>query len=251
MKTALLLLSAFLMACPLYAQSGTRTSSAKNETSSLELPAFNPTRVWTSSNGASTFKGKVTKYDGEKVTISPIGKNSITSSKDKFSEEDIAWLDENQELIGKPEAEVKALLRAKVKTKVGLALDALNVINDAKVKKSAKYYIILLSASWCAPCRAEAPHAVKAFDSDIANNPDIEMVLMSCDHTKEAALKWAGEEKMNYPIIFDRNKVNTIPGVEGNTGRTIPHGIIVDGDGNMITHGNGGAIIRDYKKYCK
>lgn len=229
----------FLIACiltliiPLYAET-------KEDT-------FEPSRTWTSADGSSTFKGRVLKYDGEKVTISAIGKAPVVTSIDKFSEEDKQWLEERKDYIGVAKAGTP------LACKVGLALDELKQLNprEAKLKKNAKYYFLLLSASWCPPCRGEAPKVVKEYNNVISKNPDIELVLLGQDRNEESALEWIKKEKMPYPYYLDKGKYNDIPGVEGNRGGGIPHAIIVDKDGKMLYHAHAAAVLAKYKEYCK
>lgn len=148
-------------------------------------------------------------------------------------------------------------------------------INDAKLKTDAKYYIILSSASWCPPCRAEAPGIVKAYKRKISKDENVELVLFSADREKENALKWAKDEKMTYPIIFDRGNYGNIPAVQANAPGYVPFAIIIDSEGNLVAKpsyieegmkktsvivdadgkvigkGRAGDLISDYKKYIK
>lgn len=211
-----------------------------------QMPAALDERTWTNEDGSSIFKGKVTKYDGTNVTIIPTGKKPITSPVDKFSQTDKEWLEENKDKIGKAASPDTDKTNANT---VGTALSKLKQINRAKLNANAKYYFILFSASWCPPCRAEAPKIVDEYKNVFSKNPDLELVLFSRDRDKKSALDWAKEEKMKFPIYFDSEKYNSVPGIESPGG--IPHLFIVDGDGKLITRGHPGTLLKDYKEHIK
>ncbi len=130
------------------------------------------------------------------------------------------------------------------------ALAKLTPINDAKINLKAKYYILLFSASWCGPCRAEAPKVVKAYDEIISQTPDISFVLLSADRKKEDALKWAKETGMKYPIVMDA-KTENLPGVKENEAPYIPFGLILDASGKLLLKGHGSEILAKYQEICK
>lgn len=229
MKTFLsLLLSAFCL-----------TSFAAEEA------AYNPMREWTSADGTSTFKGKILKYDGKTASITPVGKNNVSLSIDKLSEADRTWLEKNKDQIGNDKAK-EGDASAEPTTEMGKQLAKTSPLFGKKIKTGAKYYLVLFSASWCPPCRAEMPDVVKKYNREIAKNPDLELIHISCDREADAAKEWAKKEKMTFPAL-EKKDFKHIPLIEANQPQGIPHMFLYNGDGELLHRGHPSEVLKSYK----
>lgn len=212
-----------------------------------EAPAFNAMREWTSADGNSTFKGKVTKYDGKTVRITPVGKNNVEVALDKISEKDRAWLEENKTVInseGKPETSSEPA------TEIGRQLQKVKPLFNKKIDVGAKYYLVLFSASWCGPCRREMPEIVKIYDKKITQDPNVELIHVSCDDEKASAKEWAKNEKMKFPAV-NKDALKKLPLIAANQPRGIPHMYLYDGKGNMMDHSSPSQILKTYEDKIK
>ena len=138
------------------------------------------------------------------------------------------------------------------------AAPAENVIGEAlkgikkfatgkKPNTNAKYYILLESASWCGPCNQEMPHVVKAY-KEMAKTKQVELILMSHDNDGTTAKAFMRRYHGNFPCIIARSAdAKVIPGFKPAGG--IPHAIIMDASGKVITEGHG-SIVAKWKDHC-
>lgn len=196
-------------------------------------------RNWTSDVG-STIEARVVSYTGKKVTLvtTDAKKRRLTLDIKKLSEEDQAWLEEHKKFIGKPASQWASQpsgpLAEGMKGHTYKLVDGKFEKQDAKL--SAQYFICYFSASWCGPCRMNAPHSVKDYNELVANNPKVEVVMCSCDHTMEKAQAWAAKENMPWPLMMeaDYSKISFINAVSP---RGIPTMVLLDKDGNKIATG--------------
>ncbi len=107
---------------------------------------------------------------------------------------------------------------------------------QGSIKPTAKYFIVLFSASWCPPCRAEAPKVVTLYKDKIAANPDVELILASCDREEEKAKEWSTKENMTFPILMESEWAK-IPAIKKISPRGIPTGYLLDSKGDVIAKG--------------
>ena len=110
------------------------------------------------------------------------------------------------------------------------------------IKKDAKFYLCLFSASWCGPCRREMPRIAKTYAETLKDDPDIELIHFSCDQNDEKALAWAKEHDVKFPVVKPKG---------GNPldlhSRGIPHLFIVKADGALVEEGHPMRIFNEEK----
>jgi peroxiredoxin len=92
-----------------------------------------------------------------------------------------------------------------------------------------KNVVLSFWASWCGPCRMEAPVLIAFYQRTHREHDDYEVLAISLDETREAALTAAGELKMPFPVLLD---------LTGKTGRDylvegIPTLVVVDKAGTV------------------
>lgn len=118
------------------------------------------------------------------------------------------------------------------------AIAQTSFITNKKPSTKAKYYMYLASASWCGPCRRVTPALVGEYPNMMANN-EVEVILLSCDRTPEAAQKYL--EHYNAPfaaVMYGSPEAAKLPGCPTDI-RGIPHIVLVDASGKLIYRGHG------------
>lgn len=105
-----------------------------------------------------------------------------------------------------------------------------NTVNLSSTLGQGKYVLLEFWASWCAPCRAESPHLVKAFST---YKNDFTIFSVSRDRQKDEQ-KWLeaiGKDGTNlWPQVLDQNdKAANLYGVEN-----IPANFLLDREGKII-----------------
>lgn len=105
-----------------------------------------------------------------------------------------------------------------------------NTFNLSSTLSQGKYVLLEFWASWCAPCRAESPHLVKAFST---YKNDFTIFSVSRDRQKDEQ-KWLeaiGKDGTNlWPQVLDQNdKAANLYGVEN-----IPANFLLDREGKII-----------------
>lgn len=86
--------------------------------------------------------------------------------------------------------------------------------------------ILNLWASWCYPCRAEMPH----FDAAAMNHPEVQFVGIAVEDSLPAALAFAEEVQVSYPLGHDTDGIVDIhypaPG--------LPATYVIDSGGQLV-----------------
>lgn len=94
-----------------------------------------------------------------------------------------------------------------------------------------KYILLDFWASWCAPCRAEHPDLIKAYQS--YNSRNFEIIAVSLDQNKDAWLAAIKKDGIMWPNLSDlkgqENDVAVKYGVQ-----SIPANFLINPDGKII-----------------
>lgn len=105
-----------------------------------------------------------------------------------------------------------------------------------------KYVLLDFWASWCAPCRAENPNLLAAYQNHKDNNFDI--LAVSIDTDKEAWLKAVYEDHLPWEQVSDLkggdNEAAKAYGVEA-----IPDNFLINPDGYIVGRGLKGKALHD------
>src|SRR5579859_1373561 len=103
-----------------------------------------------------------------------------------------------------------------------------------------KLVLVDFWATWCPPCRGEAPHLTEAYDK--FHGQGLEMLGISLDKADqgEVLAKFTTEHKMPWPQVYDgkfwQADIAKQYGI-----RSIPHPFLVDGDSGVVV-ADGGAL---------
>lgn len=123
------------------------------------------------------------------------------------------------------------------------ALSRLHSFNGTP-SADAQYYIYLQSASWCHPCVEEMPAIVQAYGEMRASG--VELILIGCDDTEEAALKFLEKFGAAFPgIHYKEEQLKSLPGYKPAYG--VPDATFVDRQGHVIKRGHG-ALVKRWKQ---
>ncbi len=114
---------------------------------------------------------------------------------------------------------------------------------NAQPNTKAQYYIILRSASWCAPCRKELP-AIAAIYPEIQKSQEVELILWSADKDEQTGTKFLTDYKASFAGTMKMGSLEKH--MRKHSG--IPHAYVLDKDGNILYHGDAHLIL-NWKKY--
>lgn len=125
---------------------------------------------------------------------------------------------------------------------VGRKLQSCDFLLNKGFKRNAKYYLCLLSASWCPPCRAEMPRIAKTYAETLKDDPDFELIHFSYDRDEGRALDWANEHHVKFPVV--KPKGGNPLGLQT---RGIPRLFIIKADGTLVEEGHPASLFTERK----
>jgi peroxiredoxin len=99
-----------------------------------------------------------------------------------------------------------------------------------------KYLLLDFWASWCGPCRAENPHAVKAFNQYKDKNFTILSVSLDKETGKEAWLKAIQDDHLTWNHVSDLKFWNNAVAVQYGI-HSVPDNFLIGPDGKIIARG--------------
>lgn len=97
-----------------------------------------------------------------------------------------------------------------------------------------KVVLVDFWASWCPPCRREMPNIVKAYEQ--YKDKGFEIVGVSLDRDAKAWKQSLEKMNMTWPQMSDLKYWNS-EGAQLYVVRSIPHTVLIDGDGTIIARG--------------
>jgi len=105
-----------------------------------------------------------------------------------------------------------------------------------------KVTIVNIWASWCAPCRAEAP----TLSEFAAKNPDLQFIGILTRDNLSSAISFANRFKLTYPTLIDDAVISSFRG--SLSANAIPTTLIIDKNGLVAARISGQvtvSILRD------
>ena len=109
----------------------------------------------------------------------------------------------------------------------------------------ADYYIYLFSASWCGPCCQEMPNIVKIY-KDMKKSGKVDIILFCQDKTPDKAKDFIKQFRIPFMTVMGSDpKASAVPGYSPVSG--IPHCIVVDRYGRVITNGHPGNLLHAWE----
>lgn len=169
-----------------------------------------------------------------RVPASSLGKEDqdFLASQEKASPRntDPAPADANSatDSTGKPSI-FKDLLEGKL-----VALDGKRV-SRFEMASDPEYYAFYFSAHWCAPCREFTPKLVQFYNDNDAAGKKFEVIFVSSDSDEKMMEDYMEEDKMPWPAIKYRY-AKKIKEIRAYAGRGIPCLVLVDRQGEVISH---------------
>lgn len=201
-------------------------------------------RVWTSSDGTKTFEGDFVSCDDKTVTVKR-GFKEMTFKLELLSEDDQKWAKEEQATRNAEKAN-EAAVGVFLESDFGKALSKASKLDGDKfaeheITAPPRHFLLYFSASWCGPCRANAPTFAAEYKKDIATNPDLEVIHISLDREDGAAEQWAKSFEEPWPVILPSDVDQKVL-VEPYNIRAVPSYVLVDQTGKEIARGKTAAL---------
>jgi nucleoredoxin len=107
---------------------------------------------------------------------------------------------------------------------------------EASSLKGKKYLAIYFSASWCGPCKGFTPELVSWYNKHRSSLDKFDVIFVSRDHTKEDMLDYMKQDDMPWPALNFTKANQHSSLLEKYAGRGIPCLVVVDGEGEVLSH---------------
>ncbi len=114
---------------------------------------------------------------------------------------------------------------------VAEAVKDIPFLTEKRPNPKAKFYVYLMSASWCAACNVEMPHVVEQYKE--MSKKKVEIIYVNGDNTPEAAIEFMKKYKADFPCILTSSpETAKLPGYTLN--RRFPWAIVVNNKGEVL-----------------
>lgn len=80
-----------------------------------------------------------------------------------------------------------------------------NAINLSKYQEQGKVVILAFGATWCGPCKVEAPELQNYYAS--ANHRQVELLWIFTNESTSAAKNFRDEHNLTFPLVNDKNGI--------------------------------------------
>lgn len=98
-----------------------------------------------------------------------------------------------------------------------------------------EYYAFYFSAHWCAPCRDFTPKLVSFYNAQPGRKKQFEIIFVSRDSDEGQMEEYIKGDAMPWPAIAYRS-VERMKEIQKYAGRGIPCLVLVDREGNVLSH---------------
>lgn len=131
--------------------------------------------------------------------------------------------------------------KASEMTEMQKAFEGVNWATEKKPNLRAKYYIYLISASWCGPCQRLMPRIVEAYKTDMKEGKLVEVILTACEQKMDGVPAYLAKYDAGFPgIHISAPDVAKFVGFDRNDMRKgIPFVVICDNNGKVLDKGHG------------
>lgn len=128
---------------------------------------------------------------------------------------------------------------------VAEAVKDIPFITDKKPNPKARFYVYLMSASWCAACNVEMPHVVEEY-REMAKKR-VEIIYVNGDHTPEAAIAFMKKYKADFPCILTSSPdAAKLPGYSLHS--NFPWAIVVNDKGEVLDSARADKVFNNWHK---